>query len=450
MAGRPSKTRTLDVWMNGELVGKWTVALRSGERFAYEASWLASPHRRPLSLSMPLTVGTTALTGSVVTNYFGNLLPDSVEIRRRVAQKFGAASTAAFDVLEKIGRDCVGAVMLLPDGSQPPEVRRIDAEPITEEQVERLLDATLSPGAPGNPEDDELRISIAGAQEKTALLWHGEQWCKPHGATPTTHILKLPLGAVGAMQADFSTSVENEWLCGRIAKAFGLPTADSEIRSFGRHKVLAVQRFDRLVQPDWIIRLPQEDFCQVLGTPAASKYESLGGPGMAAILDRLRGSANALEDRRNFLAAQLLFWLLAAPDGHAKNFSIFLARHGAYQLTPLYDILSAWPAIGPSPNMLRWQKIKLAMAVRAGNVHYKMCEIRRRHWNMAAKANALGADFEGTLQHFIERAPKVVDEVAAQLPVDFPDQVAAPIFEGLLAQARVLEAQGAEVAGCVA
>ncbi len=447
MAGRPSKRRVLDVWMNGELVGKWALAPHAGESFAYEASWLASPYRRPLSLSMPLANGTTAFTGAVVPNYFDNLLPDSAEIRKRVAQKFGAASTGAFDVMEKIGRDCVGAVMLLPAGSALPDMRRIDAEPLTETQVERLLDATISPRAPGSPEDDELRISIAGAQEKTALLWHGGRWCRPHGATPTTHILKLPLGTVGAAQADFSTSVENEWLCGRIAKAFGLPVADSEVCTFGHRKVLAVERFDRVVRQDWIIRLPQEDFCQVLGNSAASKYESLGGPGMAAILDRLRGSANALEDRRNFLAAQLLFWFLAAPDGHAKNFSIFLERGGAYRMTPLYDILSAWPVIGNGPNRFQWRKVKLAMSVRAGNAHYRMCEIRRRHWNMAAKANALGADFEATLRHFIERAPTVADEVAAQLPAGFPADVAEPIFEGLRLQAKALEAQEAEVAG---
>lgn len=170
---------------------------------------------------------------------------------------------------------------------------------------------------------------------------------------------------------------------------------------------------------------------------------------MAAILDRLHGSANPLEDRRNFLAAQLLFWLLAAPHGHAKNFSIFLERGGIYRMTPLYDILSAWAVIGNGPNMFQWRKVKLAMAVRSGNAHYKMCEIRRRHWNMAAKANAIGAGFETTLQHFIERTPRVVDEVAAQLPAGFPANVAEPIFEGLRAQARVLEAQEAEVAGDV-
>ncbi|WP_420473789.1 type II toxin-antitoxin system HipA family toxin [Noviherbaspirillum sp. ST9] len=447
MAGRPSGKRMLDVWMNGELVGKWTLAARASDSFAYDASWLASPSRRPISLSMPLTNGTAAITGPVVSNYFDNLLPESADIRRRIAQKFGAASTGSFDVLEKIGRDCVGSVMLLPAGSSPPEVRRIDAEPLTDLQVEKLLDGTISPAAPGETQDDELRISIAGAQEKTALLWHDGKWCRPHGATPTTHILKLPLGTVGTAQADFSTSVENEWLCSRIAAAYGLPVARSQIRKFGRYTVLVVERFDRLVQRDWIIRLPQEDFCQALGHAATNKYESMGGPGMASILDRLRGSSKALDDRRNFLAAQLLFWLLAAPDGHAKNFSIFIDRGDAFRMTPLYDVLSAWPAIGSGPNNYQWPKVKLAMAVRTANVHYRMCEIRRRHWNAVAKANALGADFEETIQDLIERTPRVIDAVSSQLPEGFPADVAGRIFEGLRQQAAVLASQEVDAAG---
>lgn len=66
------------------------------------------------------------------------------------------------------------------------------------------------------------------------------------------------------------------------------------------------------------------------------------------------------EDVRTFVLTQLAFWLLAAIDGHAKNFSLFLRRDG-YTLTPLYDVLSAWPIIGHGPNMLPIQKAKLEM-----------------------------------------------------------------------------------------
>jgi serine/threonine-protein kinase HipA len=134
--------------------------------------------------------------------------------------------------------------------------------------------------------DDPLRISIAGAQEKTALLRMDGQWCRPLGATPTTHILKLPLGLVGGRRLDLSESVYNEWLCAQLLRELGLPVATTDIGHFDDQTVLVVERFDRQwqdVMPQrWIARIPQEDFCQVLGLPSEDKYEAQGGPGMAS------------------------------------------------------------------------------------------------------------------------------------------------------------------------
>ena len=39
-------------------------------------------------------------------------------------------------------------------------------------------------------------------------------------------------------------------------------------------------------------------------------------------MELLLGSDNAEQDRRNFFKTQLIFWVLAATDGHGKNFSI--------------------------------------------------------------------------------------------------------------------------------
>jgi len=438
MAGRPSNRRALAVWMNGEHVGEWAFTPSGGHSFRYCEGWLGSRLRRPLSLSLPLEQGTNPLTGPRVEAFFDNLLPDSVDIRKRLSHKFGTG-IRAIDLLESIGRDCVGAIQLLPVDVQPPDIHRIDAEALTSAEVERLLDQTITEPAPGIPDDEDLRISIAGAQEKTALLWHQNQWCKPLGPTPTTHIFKLPLGEVGGMRADFSTSVENEWLCAEIAREFGLPTANCEIAIFGRYKVLIVERFDRrMIDKTWWARLPQEDFCQVSGVPGEQKYEERAGPGMSAILGVLRGSDVPEVDRKRFLAAQLLFWLLAAPDGHAKNFSIFIEPEGRYRLTPLYDIMSAWPVIGDGPNMFQWQKVKLAMAVRAKNAHYRMANIQRRHWNGVAKANGMGEDFEPAIEQFITRTPVVLEAVSARLPAGFPIAVSEPIFNGLLAQIKRL------------
>lgn len=439
MAGRPATARVLDVWMNGELVGHWKYAPSKGHSFVYAASWLTSDHARSISLSMPLSHGETPFTGDVVEFYFDNLLPDSTDIRRRVASKFGAASSQAFPLLEKIGRDCVGALQLLPAGSDAPDVRTVHAEPLAEQDVVNMLDAALSPRSIGTNEEDELRISIAGAQEKTALLLHEGQWCRPRGTTPTTHIFKLPLGKVGNMQADFSTSVENEWLCLQLLRAYGLPVPTCGIGHFGRHKVLVVERFDRKFENGWWIRLPQEDFCQVAGVSSNQKYESHGGPGLAIILDKLRGSVNAEADRKSFLKAQLLFWLIAAPDGHAKNFSIAIGPKDRFRLTPYYDVMSAWPVIGSRANQFLWKKIKLAMALHSKNTHYKMSEIQRRHWNEVAKNNAVGADFEDVIQAVIDQTPQVLAQVERLLGASFPAGVVEPVFAGIQMQVERLK-----------
>jgi serine/threonine-protein kinase HipA len=436
MAGRPSKTRRLDVWMNGEPVGQWSILATGVQRFAYDATWLDNPAGRPLSLSLPLTKGTRNESGAQVAAYFDNLLPDSLAIRNRIASRYGTASAEAFDLLEKVGRDCVGAVQLLPAGSPAPEVTTVTSRPLTDTDVEALLDATVAGINLGVPPEDELRISIAGAQEKTGLLYHDGGWHLPQGATPTTHILKLPMGEVGTVRADFSTSVENEWLCAQLMRAYGLPAAHCDITQFGRHKVLVVERFDRKwMRAGWIARRPQEDFCQVFGINSVQKYEEKGGPGMDDILDKLRGSVQSERDRRHFLTAQLLFWMLAAPDGHAKNFSIHLLAESRFELTPLYDVMSAWPAIGRGARQFQWQKVKLAMAVRSRNAHYRMHEVQRRHWNAVAKRNALGQDFEDVIEDVLKRTPSAIATVAAQLPKGFPAEVAEPIFEGLTKQA---------------
>jgi serine/threonine-protein kinase HipA len=223
-----------------------------------------------------------------------------------------------------------------------------------------------------------------------------------------------------------------------LLRAYGLPVPTCGIGHFGRHKVLVVERFDRKYENGWWIRLPQEDFCQVAGVSSNQKYESHGGPGQAFILDKLRGSVNAAADRKSFLMAQLLFWLMAAPDGHAKNFSIAIGPKDRFRLTPFYDVMSAWPVIGGGANQFQWKKIKLAMALHSKNTHYKISEIQRRHWNEVAKANAIGADFEDVIQMVITRTPQAIGEVEGLLGAGFPAAVSDSIFTGMLEQVERL------------
>jgi serine/threonine-protein kinase HipA len=432
--GRRSKTRVLGIWMNSELVGQWTVDARGDNHFQYDSTWIASPRGRPISLSMALTA--RKYSGPVVKNYFDNLLPDNHVIRARIQQHFGAASQAPFDLLAEIGRDCVGALQLLPDGDVPGNIQCIDGESLNEERIERLL--THAPVF-DRDQGDDFRISLAGAQEKTALLFHQGTWKKPIGSTPTTHILKLPISQPGqAGQSsrggiDLTTSVENEWLCAKILHQFGVPVADCWPEKFGQQAVLVVERFDRRLSPDkqWLIRLPQEDMCQAKGVAPTAKYENEGGPGIEFIMDLLLGSSNAEADRHDFFRTQVIFWLLCAIDGHAKNFSLFIEPGGGYRLTPRYDVLSAYPVIGNSAKHIPEKKLRMAMALYGKNTHYKWSEIQHRHFVSTAKRCGFEVSGKRIIAELIDTTPQVVDTISSQLPQGFPANVAVPILDGL-------------------
>ncbi|MDP2790661.1 MAG: type II toxin-antitoxin system HipA family toxin [Rectinemataceae bacterium] len=440
--GKTAKKRKLAVWMNGMRVGRWSILAGGRQEFIYDGAWLDSPDARPLSLSLPLVPENAVRSGSSVESFFDNLLPDSTELRRRIQRRFGTASTSPFDLLAETGRDCVGAIQLLPEGEEPRGFRSIDAEPLDDAGVAAILRNAVSLPFPGQAADDDFRISIAGAQEKTALLLHDGRWCRPRGSTPTTHIFKLPLGRVGGMQADMSGSVENEWLCSRIVEAFGIRIARTEMAAFEGRKVLVVERFDRKLSSDgsWLIRLPQEDMCQAMGIPPDAKYESEGGPGISRILQLLLGARDAFADRRSFFKSQVLFWILGAPDGHAKNFSVFIEPRGRYSLTPLYDVMSAYPVMGHGAGQLPPEKLRMAMAVTGKNRHYEWTSIARRHWLSTAQACDAGPEAEDIISELIARTPEAIRIVSASLPDGFPDSVAGPIFDGMLkAVARLAE-----------
>jgi serine/threonine-protein kinase HipA len=445
---------SLHVWMNGEMVGEWATLRGGTALFRYAPSWAESPRARALSLSLPLTAD-LELRGTSVENYFDNLLPDSPKIRRRIRERFQTASSNTFDLLTAIGRDCVGAVQLLPPGEAPDGWNRVDAEMLNEASVERALRAITSATPIGHDEAAEFRISLAGAQEKTALLGMAGKWFRPLHATPTTHILKLPLGVVGGFQGDFSDSVENEWLCGQILHAMKLPVAATAIANFGEQQVLVVTRFDRRwigiadgaeqrrrfapADGTWIARLPQEDFCQATGRPSNAKYEADGGPSISECLGILATSEHSLRDRTHFVLAQLTFWLLAATDGHAKNFSIRQEAGGAFALTPFYDVLSAWPIVGRGKNQLPIEKAKLAMAVRGKSAHYRINEIQPRSWRALAENTGI-PNLWSTMQTHVENIGPAIDSLEGTLPSAFPERVFTMIRDGVRRQVRSFQA----------
>lgn len=422
----------LYAYMNGRFVGELRRESDGELSFVYDDAWLEATdvHR---SLSLSLRLQTKEHRGGAVRNFFVNLLPDNPNVVAAIANRLELRSTDVFDVLRAIGADCVGALELLPDKRPHSSEDRQTYRSMTDSEIEELL-GQLNVLPLGMSEHDDFRLSIAGAQQKTALTKLPDiGWVLPSGTMPTTHIFKTPIGSLLANSIHFDESCENEWLCLEIARAFGLSAANAEILTFGCRKAIVVARFDRAIsrrQNNHLLRIPTEDFCQVMGLPPEKKYEADGGPGIKDIMDVLKWSADADGDRRRFMAAQVLLWLLDSTDGHAKNYSVFLEAKDRFRLTPLYDILSAAPLAATGE--LSSRRLKLAMGLIGKNRHYRTADIEPRHFlSTAAAVDYPKAEMLAVLNYFARLTPEVVAKVRNKLPSGFPETTASPIFEVL-------------------
>jgi serine/threonine-protein kinase HipA len=424
---------TLDVRLNFRHVGTLRRESSGAVEFRYDAAWLAAPDGFGISLSLPRIE--RAYRGDPVLAVFEGLLPDSIDIRRHLAERVGAPGIDAFSLLGSIGRDCVGALQFVPPGTAIDAPATIAAEPASEAVIAHKL-RNLGRAPLGLDRDEDFRISLAGAHEKTALLQRDGRWFVPHGPTPTTHILKRQIGML-PNGIDLSDSVENEFLCLAWLLAMGASAARAVIDTFEDQRVLTVERFDRMWHADGtaIDRLPQEDLCQACGVSPFRKYESEGGPGFREIFSLLLGADEPAQDRRLFLRANLLFWLLAATDGHAKNFSLHLHARG-FHMTPLYDVVSAQPALDAA--QLPHNSAKFALWV-GKHRHYRLDEITARHWIETARMGAIGErEARAILQEVAETAGPAFDQVLEALPPQIPEALAASIGGGLRRRAREL------------
>jgi serine/threonine-protein kinase HipA len=420
----------LNVYVGSSKVGRYSRESSGATSFRYDPDWLSSERAFPVSLSMPLS--DRIWSGEGAASYFDGLLPDDRTVRERIAACEHAESAGIFDLLAVIGRDCVGALRFVPEGLDPGNPTEMEYRPVSDDEIATRI-ASLATNPLGiHADDGGFRISIAGVQEKTAFLWIDNQWQLPLGPTPTSHIFK-PAMKEGPDVADFSDTPWNEWLCLVLCRALGLEAANAEVLSFDGKPVIVVERFDRVWQDGVLYRLPQEDICQALGVPPVRKYQSDGGPGIIEVLVFLNGAVAPHEDRLAFMKAQIVFWLLAAIDGHAKNFSIFLTP-GGYKLTPLYDVMSA----APYPEF-PVQKIKLAMAIGNKN-YYRPNQIQLRHfYQTGQKAGLREQDMDSIFADLATRMGDAIAEAAAlAADVGMPKSTFEPILSGVNKRAGMI------------
>ncbi|MGY3033782.1 serine/threonine-protein kinase HipA [Bradyrhizobium sp. USDA 4354] len=320
----------------------------------------------PLSLSMPLAAEEHG--PATVQAFLWGLLPDNEQVLERWAKKFQVSARNVFALISNVGEDCAGAVQFVtPDRLEALKTGKDDKiEWLDKPEIANRLRILREDHAAWRLPRDTGQFSLAGVQPKTALVLKDNKWGIPAGRIPTTHILKLPTG-------HFDGHAENEHICLQLARELGLPAAETKVMRFEQEIAIVVERYDRQVRGNDIIRVHQEDICQAMGILPTKKYQNKGGPTPADIVELLRTYSTDREaDLETFVSALVFNWLIGGSDAHAKNYSLLLASGLLVRLAPLYDIASILPY-----DHVDQRKIKLAMKVGG---EYKLDQIGLRQW----------------------------------------------------------------------
>lgn len=397
----------LVVVLGGAVAGTLTRLPNARLRLEYDDAYRSRADPTPLSLSMPVAVRVHAddHRRQPVTNFLWGLLPDSDAVLGRWARHYQVTASSPFALLgTPIGADCAGAVAFC----RADDLERVLARPGTvtwlgeAEVAGRLRDlrrdstAWLGRSFTG-------QFSLAGAQAKTALLYRDGRWGLPSGAMATTHILKPAV-------AGFDDHDLNEHLCLEAARRAGLLAARSWIATFEDQNAVVVERYDRRVIGEEVVRVHQEDLCQALGIPPGAKYQNQGGPSpgtIAALFRRSLPSAAAVDAVARFADALVWNWLIAGTDAHAKDYSLLLSGPEV-RLAPLYDIASALP-YGTHERRLR-------LAMKVGGEY--AVHPNRNTWPLAAQELGIDADrLEARVRELAAAAPDAFADAAATAQV---------------------------------
>ena len=398
--------RELIAILDSQTVGRVTRDERGRLTFVYKDEWRHTDEAYPLSISMPLAL--TRHGNDKIEPFLWGLLPDNPMVLDIWARKFQVSARSAFGLIGAVGEDCAGAVQFVrPErldavlGSRPDEI-----EWLNEGDVAQRLRALREDHSAWRTPHDTGQFSLAGAQPKTALLLSEKgKWGVPSGRIPTTHILKPPTG-------QFDGHAENEHFCLELARALGLPVADSRIMHFQEEIAIVIGRYDRIRTANGLRRVHQEDVCQALAINPARKYQNEGGPGVREIVDILRTySGSPTEDVATFIDSMIYNWLIVGTDAHAKNYALLIGAGGRVRLAPLYDLSSALPY-----SQIDIKRAKASMKIGG---EYLFQNIQMRHWRKMAQEHRLDSDqMVQRLRFFAGELPGVVGDVEKRMNTD--------------------------------
>ncbi|MFT7432986.1 MAG: serine/threonine-protein kinase HipA [Alphaproteobacteria bacterium] len=356
----------LDVYLKDKMVGK-LCSDNATLSFAYTEEYLSAEFNIKLSASLPLEH--VIYKHNETHAFFSGLLPDE-SVRSKLAEILSVSEKNVFALLERVGGECAGAISLYPEGEKPSDMPNNEFKVFSTNDADNILSSLDK--HPMLADDENIRISGAGAQNKLMISFKDDKIAVPLGSTPSTHIIKPAIqNSINGL--NISDSVHNELFCMKLAKEVGLPVPDVNVYWLKDKPYYVIDRYDRIIEGSGsVIRLHQEDFCQALNIAPEMKYENENGPSIKDCFDlisgRIASGSMAGMNKITLLQAVIFNYLVGNGDAHGKNFSI-LYKDDYEELAPFYDILST---------VVYGNRHKDKMAMKIGS-KYKFKDVQTRH-----------------------------------------------------------------------
>jgi len=379
----------LSVYLHNSLIGYLWLSDSSRFSFQYDPGYLEDPEAIPLSLSLPIRKA--SYVNDTARPFFSNLLPEG-EVRSLIAKIKQISEHNDFKLLAAIGGECAGAVSIVPEYTALITESGYTALP--EQELEDIL--TENSIRPALILRDELRLSLAGAQNKIPVYFDHGKFFLTSGIAPSSHTLK-------PQSSYFGNMVQNEYFCMRLADIVQLPVPKSSIWKGEKNLAYIVERYDRIKVKEGIIeRLHQEDLCQVMGCMPDQKYENEGGPGLSQccqVLDTY--SSQPILDKQAIVKWAIFNYFIGNADVHGKNLSLIREIDGSIRLAPFYDLIStrAYPEISEK------------MAMKIGK-ETRFDWIMERHWRQMADQLDLKFSY---LKKLLREMAEILEKVAVEM-----------------------------------
>lgn len=351
----------LKVFFGKEFAGVLASTADQGVVFSYDDSYRTNKSNSALSISMPLSK--KEYSQKECLPFFSGLLPEG-DVKRRVSDFLHVSESSTLKLLQELGGECAGMISILPENKNC-SVQKSYA--FNNENYELLDDETLYGFIkninvrPLLKAKKELRLSLAGAQEKLPLVYFDKKYYLPKSDAPSTHIVK-PSG-----DGELSTLSINEFVCMKLAQSCGLNVPNVELKTINNTTFLLEERYDRIVNKKSIKRLHQEDFCQALGIMSDRKYQNDNGPDIAKIYSLIQKECTIpLLDTKEILKYVIFNFIIGNCDAHGKNYSL-LYEKGSSKLSPIYDAICT----------LVYPSLTKKMSMKIGK-HYEILKVTKQ------------------------------------------------------------------------